>query len=250
MTQAPWPPPSVEHKPKRSLLSILLLWIGCYLTAVMLSVAVMSITGSTSTSSASSDAATDSPTTWVLALSALGLWLPFVFMLRWVARRADTDFRQYFGVRFATTDWLGIPLGIFCQVGLMNVVNWPLNKWFPDTFNPQRIETRARDMVDAADGAWFIVLFVVVVVGAPLVEELVYRGFIQGGLQSRIGSMWALIITAAWFTVVHLEPIEFPGLFAFALVLGFCYRRTERVGLSIVTHLAFNATGLLLVALS
>jgi len=250
MTQAPWPPPSVEHKPKRSLLSILLLWIGCYLTAVMLSVAVMSITGSTSTSSASSDAATDSPTTWVLALSALGLWLPFVFMLRWVARRAGTDFRQYFGVRFAAADWLGIPLGIFCQVVLMNVVNWPLNKWFPDTFNPQRIETRARDMVDAADGAWFIVLFVVVVVGAPLVEELVYRGFIQGGLQSRIGSTWALIITAAWFTVVHLEPIEFPGLFAFALVLGFCYRRTQRVGLSMVTHLAFNATGLLLVALS
>jgi len=244
MTQAPWPPPSVEHKPKRSLLSILLLWIGCYLTAVVLSVAVMSISGT------SSNAATDSPTTWVLALSALGLWLPFVFMLRWVARRAGTDFRQYFGMRFATTDWLGIPLGIFCQVVLMNVVNWPLNKWFPDTFNPQRIETRARDMVDAAHGAWFIVLFVVVVVGAPLVEELVYRGFIQGGLQARLGSTWALIITAAWFTVVHLEPIEFPGLFAFALVLGFCYRRTQRVGLSMVTHLAFNATGLLLVALS
>ena len=51
-------------------------------------------------------------------------------------------------------------------------------------------------------------------------------------------------------TEVHLEPIEFPGLFAFALVLGFCYRRTQRVGLSMVTHLAFNATGLLLVALS
>ena len=244
MTQAPWPPPSVEHKPKRSLLSILLLWIGCYLTAVVLSVAVMSISGT------SSNAATDSPTTWVLALSALGLWLPFVFMLRWVAHRAGTDFRPDFGMRFATTDWLGIPLGIFCQVVLMNVVNWPLNKWFPDTFNPQRIETRARDMVDAADGAWFIVLFVVVVVGAPLVEELVYRGFIQGGLQARLGSTWALIITAAWFTVVHLEPIEFPGLFAFALVLGFCYRRTQRVGLSMVTHLAFNATGLLLVALS
>jgi len=244
MTQAPWPPPSVENKPKRSLLSILLLWVGCYLTAVLLSVAVGSMSGT------SGKAASDSPTTWVLALSAFGLWLPFVFMLRWVARRAGIDFRQYFGMSFATTDWLGIPLGIFCQVVLMNVVNWPLNKWFPDTFNTQRIETRARDMVDAAHGAWFIVLFVVVVVGAPLVEELVYRGFIQGGLQSQIGSTWALIITAAWFTVVHLEPIEFPGLFAFAIVLGLCYRRTQRVGLSMVTHLAFNATGLLLVALS
>jgi len=245
MTQAPWPPPSVEQSPKRSLLSILLLWVGCYSTAVALSIVVTSssVTGGDGNAAAN-------PTTLVLALSALGLWLPFVFMLRWVARRAGMDLRTYFGLSFAKTDWLGIPLGIFCQVVLMNVVNWPLNKWWPNTFNPQRIETRARDMVDAAHGAWFVVLFLIVVVGAPLVEELVYRGFIQGGLQARLGSTWALIITAAWFTIVHLEPIEFPGLFAFALVLGLCYRRTQRLGLSMVTHLAFNATGLLLVALS
>ena len=245
MTQAPWPPPSVEQTPKRSLLSILLLWVGCYSTAVALSIVV------TSSSVTGGDGnAAENPTTLVLALSALGLWLPFVFMLRWVASRAGKDVRTYFGLSFAKIDWLGIPLGIFCQVVLMNVVNWPLNKWWPNTFNPQRIETRARDMVDAAHGAWFVVLFLIVVVGAPLVEELVYRGFIQGGLQARLGSTWALIITAAWFTIVHLEPIEFPGLFAFALVLGLCYRRTQRLGLSMVTHLAFNATGLLLVALS
>jgi membrane protease YdiL (CAAX protease family) len=245
MTQAPWPPPSVEHKSKRSPLSIFLLWIGCYLAAVVLTVVVTS-----SAVSGTNNTATENPTTFVVALSALGLWLPFVFMLRWVARRAGTDFRTYFGLSFAKIDWLGVPLGVFCQVVLMNVVNWPLNKWWPETFNPERIETRARDLVDNAQGAWFIVLFVVVVIGAPFVEELVYRGFIQGGLQTRIGSTWALIITSAWFAVVHMEPIEFPGLFAFAIVLGLCYRRTQRVGLSIVTHLAFNATGLLLVALS
>ena len=242
MTLAPWPPPSVEQKSKRSPLSIFLLWIGCYLAAGVLSFFVPL---------GDSDAnAADNPTTLVVALSALALWLPFVVMLRWVARRSGTDFRTYFGLRFAKIDWVGIPLGVFCQVVLMNVINWPLNKWWPETFNPERIETRARGLVDAAQGAWFIVLFVVVVIGAPLVEELVYRGFIQGGLQTRIGSTWALIFTSVWFTVVHLEPVEFPGLFAIAVVLGLCYRRTQRLGLSIVTHLAFNATGLLLVALS
>ena len=242
MTQAPWPPPSVEQKSKRSPLSIFLLWIGCYLAAGVLSFFVPL---------GDSDAnAADNPTTLVVALSALALWLPFVAMLRWVTRRSGTDFRTYLGLRFAKIDWVGIPLGVFCQVVLMNVINWPLNKWWPETFNPERIETRARGLVDAAQGAWFIVLFVVVVIGAPLVEELVYRGFIQGGLQTRIGSTWALIFTSVWFTVVHLEPVEFPGLFAIAVVLGLCYRRTQRLGLSIVTHLAFNATGLLLVALS
>jgi len=244
MNQAPWPPPSIEHQKKRSVASIIFLWLGCYVVSAVLSVAVISASGG------STDSTADSPTTWVLALSALGLWLPFMVMLRAVARRSQSNFREYFGLRFAKTDLAGVPLGIFCQVVLMNAVNWPLNKWLPDIFNPQRVESRARDLVDAAHGAWFIVLAVVVVVGAPLVEELVYRGFIQSGLQSRIGSTWGLVITAAWFTVVHLEPIEFPGLFAFAIVLGFCYQRTQRVGLSMVTHLAFNATGLLLVALT
>jgi hypothetical protein len=245
MTQAPWPPPSVEEKPKRSSLSILVLWVSCYSAAVALSIVVTSsgIGGSNGT-------ATENPTTLVLALSALGLWLPFLAMLRWVAHRAGSDLRTYFGLRFAKIDLFGIPLGFFCQVALMNAVNWPLNKLWPDTFNPQRVENRARNLVDAAHGAWFIVLLLIVVIGAPLVEELVYRGFIQGGLQTRLGSTWSLLITAAWFTVVHLEPIEFPGLFAFAIVLGLCYRRTERLGFSMVTHLAFNATGLLLVALS
>ena len=31
-----------------------------------------------------------------------------------------------------------------------------------------------------------------------------------------------------WFTVVHVNPIEFPGLFAFAIVLGLCFMRTGR----------------------
>jgi len=43
--------------------------------------------------------------------------------------------------------------------------------------------------------------------------------------------------------------VEFPGLFAFALVLGWARHSTGTIGTSIVTHMAFNATGLALVVL-
>jgi membrane protease YdiL (CAAX protease family) len=46
-----------------------------------------------------------------------------------------------------------------------------------------------------------------------------------------------------------MQPVEFPGLFAFALVLGWARYSTARIGMSIVTHMAFNATGLALVVL-
>ena len=59
----------------------------------------------------------------------------------------------------------------------------------------------------------------------------------------------ALVVAAVWFTLIHFVPVEYPGLFAIALVLGLSYHFSRRIGLPIVTHMAFNATGLLLVAL-
>ena len=47
-----------------------------------------------------------------------------------------------------------------------------------------------------------------------------------------------------------MSPVEIPGLFAFALVLGFMRERTGRLGMCMVTHAAFNATGLVLLALT
>jgi membrane protease YdiL (CAAX protease family) len=48
---------------------------------------------------------------------------------------------------------------------------------------------------------------------------------------------------------VHLRLAEFPGLFAFALVLGGCWHATRRLGMPLVAHVAFNATGLAMLIL-
>jgi membrane protease YdiL (CAAX protease family) len=116
-------------------------------------------------------------------------------------------------------------------------------------FAPELVEKRARDLFENASGVWMLVLVLVVVVGAPLIEELVYRGLIQSSLNSRFSRKIAMLIAAVWFAAVHLRLVEFPGLLAFALVLGFCFYRTNRLGMSVVAHVAFNATGLLLVAI-
>ena len=88
----------------------------------------------------------------------------------------------------------------------------------------------------------------VVVVGAPIVEESVYRGLLQGSFVRRFGKPVGVVVVAAWFALVHFRPIEYPGLFVFGLLLGLCAVRTGRLGLSIVTHFAFNAAGLITVA--
>ena len=77
-----------------------------------------------------------------------------------------------------------------------------------------------------------------------------YRGLLQGAAVRRLNDAVAVVVVAAFFALIHFRWVELPGLFIFGLILGTCALRTGRLGMSIAAHMAFNATGLLLVAWS
>jgi membrane protease YdiL (CAAX protease family) len=246
MTSSPWPPPSGEpiegHSAGFAPGVVGAAWVGSYVVAIALGGLLLG-------SSGYGDA--EVLPTWVIALSSMSLWAPQLAMLFLVSRRFGTgSWSRDFGWSFAVRDLWGIPLGLASQFILVNLVMLPLRLLFPDRFSAEDVERRARELSELATGWWFVVLVALVVFGAPIIEELVYRGMIQGGLSPRLGASRALVLAAVWFTMVHLHPVEFPGLFAFALVLGWCYMKTRTLGLAIVTHIAFNAAGLSVVALT
>jgi len=82
-------------------------------------------------------------------------------------------------------------------------------------------------------------------------EEIVFRLGLQNGLtylwrSSRYGHLWAVLVTAAFWSVAHigsLEPnwIKFVQVFVFGLVLGQMNRRYGVVS-CIIVHVLFNAT--------
>lgn len=217
-------------------------WAGCYLLANVIAAIAVAITGHADTDPGAQPV-------WVLAVAACALWIPFMVALDRVSDRWGTGrFRVDFALGFRRIDLLGLPIGVLSQLVLVALVNRVLRDAFPGTFTTERVEERARELYDRAQGAWLIVLVIVVVLAAPLVEEIIYRGFVQGTLRARYADVLALVIAAVWFTVIHLNPVEFPGLFAFAVVLGACFQGTKRLGMPILAHMAFNATGLALVA--
>ncbi len=186
---------------------------------------------------------------WVNVVGAASLWVPMMAGLLYVSRRYGSgslvaDFR----LRVRPVDLLGVPIGMLCQLVLLRLAYWPLERWWPAQFDRERVERTARDLSDAAHGVWLAVLILVVVVGAPVVEELMYRGLLQGAFTRRFADGLAVVAIAAWFAVIHFHPVEYPGLFLFGLVLGICALRTRRLGMGILAHMAFNATGLVLVA--
>lgn len=183
-----------------------------------------------------------------LALATLGMWAALGAGLVLASRRFGTgDVATDLGWSFRPVDLVGIPLGVATQFLLVPLLYWPLRELWPDTFDPDRLEQRAQELADKAGGANTVLLVLIVVVGAPLVEELVYRGLVQRSMSVAVGASSGLLLTSILFSLIHFSPVEYPGLFLAGLVFGGCVTVTGRLGPAIVTHAAFNAAGLVMV---
>jgi uncharacterized protein len=174
-------------------------------------------------------------------------WIAYLVGMWAASRRSGTgDFVEDYRVRFATVDLLGLPIGVLTQLVLVPLLYLPLSGLWPDTFSEDRLSENAEKLVDRAEGASMVLLVLMVCLFAPAVEELVFRGLLQGSLAARFDQVVALVVAAAWFAVIHFRPVEYPGLFLFGLVAGAGLMVTGRLGLPILAHVAFNVTGLLL----
>ncbi len=148
------------------------------------------------------------------------------------------------GARVERSDiGLGVAVGLATQVALIPLYI-PIG-WFVDEDPSQA----ARDLVDRVSSnlEWGL-LTVMVVVAAPLVEELFYRGLVLRALQPLTGTWPAIIIQAAVFAFSHLQPLQFIGLFVFGVVAGWLAVKTGRLGASWAMHVAFNGLALVLVS--
>ena len=183
-----------------------------------------------------------------LLVVALGTWIVLLIALVIASRRFGTGvFVADYAARFRPIDLVGVPVGVLTQLALIPLLYVPLRALWSDTFSSEKLEERAQDLADRATGFSIVLLVLVVVVGAPIVEELVYRGLLQRSMASVAGAVPALILTSIWFSLIHFSPVEYPGLFLAGLVFGAGVVITNRIGPAIVTHAAFNATGIIMV---
>lgn len=90
-----------------------------------------------------------------------------------------------------------------------------------------------------------------IVVLAPIVEELLFRGGMQGHLLRRWKNpMWAIIIPALVFGAIHGNPAQSFFAFILGLVLGWVYYRTGSLLPGMLMHFINNGTSVLLFHLS
>jgi len=181
----------------------------------------------------------------VALLLNVPLWLGMIGGPLW-ARRRGLDWRRDLGWRMAPIDVpMGIAIGVALQLVLIPLLYEPIF-WI---FGDQDVGEAARSLVAAADTSFDVAaLIVLTVVGAPVVEEVLYRGVLHRGLvdmtahQGRAGLVIATLASSALFAASHFQLLQFPGLFLFGVVAAVATMRTGRLGTSIWIHVGFNLT--------
>jgi len=161
--------------------------------------------------------------------------------------------------------WLDVPVGFGCfmlaypVVELMSMAGAGLHRQFSEGMDPPRIaHPILQRLVDNSSDPWAWALVGGAVIGAPFVEELVYRVFLQGALIKITKSPWISIITGGLiFALMHrvgAPEARVPWhallpIFAIGVACGVGYERTKRVGVPITMHMCFNLLNVLLALL-
>ncbi len=185
-----------------------------------------------------------------LTADLLGVWIGLAGAVVLSAHRARHSLDEEFGWRIRL--WpdvpLGVGVGVAAQLWLVPALYEPFVHVVPHL--ARRLGAPARQLTGGAHGnAAFLVAFLIVV-GAPVVEELFFRGLLLRALERRFGSFgWsrglvrlsAIVVSGLVFALFHFEPLQFLGLAVFGIALGVLASWSRRLGPSTVAHASFNA---------
>jgi membrane protease YdiL (CAAX protease family) len=94
-----------------------------------------------------------------------------------------------------------------------------------------------------AIGHTSIYTFILMVIVAPVLEELAFRGIMLDGMLSKYSPLKSILISSILFGIVHLNPWQFIDGFIVGIFIGWIYYKTQNVSFAIIVHASVNAIG-------
>jgi len=105
---------------------------------------------------------------------------------------------------------------------------------------PKVIEDMFRELFNLTAhpiGAFFLLVIV-----APVTEEILFRGMILRGLRTRFSALKAVVACAFLFACLHMNPWQFLGAFGLGLIFGWWLLRTNCLWLCLLGHAIANGS--------
>lgn len=79
-----------------------------------------------------------------------------------------------------------------------------------------------------------------ILVIAPIVEEIIFRGYLYRLLKSKIPIAFSMIISSTLFAIIHFNTLSYTLLFVLSIFLTYIYERNGSIVCPIIIHSLFN----------
>lgn len=124
--------------------------------------------------------------------------------------------------------------GVVVMIAL-SIVLAPLGSYLPE-------DSRA-----FSDSLWTLLL---VVIAAPIFEEILFRGRLYGLLRTKASPMVSVLLSSLMFGIMHLQPAVMLEGVLMGLLFSYAYLRSRSIFAPIVLHMCNNALAYALKVLS
>ena len=95
-------------------------------------------------------------------------------------------------------------------------------------------------------GGKFWSSFLLAAIFAPIFEEWLCRGMVLRGLLSKMKPGWAIVVSALFFALIHMNPWQALNAFIIGVIMGYIYYKTGSLWLTMLVHFVNNGTAVVL----
>lgn len=189
---------------------------------------------------------TDSQKVLLLITMQGVIYVFFLLLVRNFIREHSMDWNQSFGFRttglktiiptaMIALSAVLIPVEVFTGITIL------IFKWMGWPMTPQPILEIFENIKNPAIKGGVILI---AIAGAPLVEELLFRGILYPFLKNKFGFRNALWLTSFLFAAFHLHLPSLLPLFVLAVAFTLLYEWTGSLIAPILMHAGFNSMSL------
>lgn len=136
---------------------------------------------------------------------------------------------------FGQNRWWVMVVAVMFSTTSLAFICEPLMKVLPQT--PEWFEQIMNSILKNSP-LW--VTLISVSVFAPLFEEWLCRGIVLRGLLTKMNPAWAIVVSAAFFAVLHMNPWQALPAFILGVLFGYVYYKTGSLKLTMLMHFTNN----------
>lgn len=151
--------------------------------------------------------------------------------------------REFFGFRFSGLK-LGVLIGpvvtvlMFLVLALLNAVGY--ETMMRAIFGDLDVQEPVKMIKEANDPALIVALGFAAVISAPIMEELVFRGYLFKAMAHFTGVQWGAIFSSVIFALIHGNLMALLPLCLLGWVMAMAYHKTKSLWVPILIHACFN----------